>query len=384
MDRVFRIDDLASGEVMFAATAVTDGSLLPGVRFTGDGATTQSVVMRSRSETVRFIEARHRFETKPDYNSGPRAPTAAPMSGRPLRERLAGLVLIGFFAVIGLPMRGLLFASVLIGIGCQKPEGTEILAPPAGNGGTGGGDAATGSDSDPDGSDQGQSRGSINSSIDSNVRTGSGEDVIDAGTEAAGGPDGDIDAAQPVDLAADMGADSAPSPPLVECTMPSIDRLEQWLLFSDVGAVTVPPSGSILVPEGDHQIGMVSFLGTGWHAVATWPRNTDTSQVDLSPFPGFTLTYSATADFWIQLREVANYMTGAHFVFPIPRTNGQVQTIFVPFVPRQWTVIPFLGKPTVTFAVAMTQVRGLVIIGNTPNTLVFRGLRIGSYVPPCL
>jgi fructose-1,6-bisphosphatase II len=68
MDRIYRISDLAkSGDVMFAATGVTDGDLLRGVRFFGGGARTHSVVMRYRSGTVRFIEATHRFDRKPVY-----------------------------------------------------------------------------------------------------------------------------------------------------------------------------------------------------------------------------------------------------------------------------------------------------------------------------
>jgi fructose-1,6-bisphosphatase II len=61
--RVRTTEDLVSGEeVFFAATGITDGSLLPGVRYHRDGATTFSMVMRSRSGTVRSIEAHHRFE----------------------------------------------------------------------------------------------------------------------------------------------------------------------------------------------------------------------------------------------------------------------------------------------------------------------------------
>jgi fructose-1,6-bisphosphatase II len=68
IDRIHRISDLAkSGDVMFAATGVTDGDLLRGVRFFGGGARTHSVVMRYRSGTVRFIEATHRFDRKPVY-----------------------------------------------------------------------------------------------------------------------------------------------------------------------------------------------------------------------------------------------------------------------------------------------------------------------------
>lgn len=67
LQHVFGIDELASGDVMFAATGVTDGFLLRGVRFVGDGAETHSVVMRSRSGTVRYIRVRHRFQRAPDY-----------------------------------------------------------------------------------------------------------------------------------------------------------------------------------------------------------------------------------------------------------------------------------------------------------------------------
>ena len=63
----FRLDDLAAGDVMFAATGVTDGDYLQGVHFFAGGATTQSVVMRSKTKTVRVINAMHYFEHKPSY-----------------------------------------------------------------------------------------------------------------------------------------------------------------------------------------------------------------------------------------------------------------------------------------------------------------------------
>jgi fructose-1,6-bisphosphatase class II len=63
----FKIDELAAGDVMFAATGVTDGDYLQGVHFFPGGATTQSVVMRSKTRTVRVINATHYFEHKPNY-----------------------------------------------------------------------------------------------------------------------------------------------------------------------------------------------------------------------------------------------------------------------------------------------------------------------------
>ena len=63
VERVLTTDDLVSGEDVFvAATGVTSGALLRGVRYTPTGALTESMVMRSRSGTVRRIEAEHAFE----------------------------------------------------------------------------------------------------------------------------------------------------------------------------------------------------------------------------------------------------------------------------------------------------------------------------------
>jgi fructose-1,6-bisphosphatase II len=66
--KVYRLEDLARNEVMFAATGVTFGDFLKGVRFFSGGAQTQSVVMRSKSRTVRMIDTTHYFEFKPKYD----------------------------------------------------------------------------------------------------------------------------------------------------------------------------------------------------------------------------------------------------------------------------------------------------------------------------
>jgi fructose-1,6-bisphosphatase II / sedoheptulose-1,7-bisphosphatase len=62
--RVYEIEDMAGGDVMFAGTGVTSGAMLRGVRRFGHGAITHSIVMRSKSGTVRYIEAHHNFATK--------------------------------------------------------------------------------------------------------------------------------------------------------------------------------------------------------------------------------------------------------------------------------------------------------------------------------
>ena len=63
-NRVYKIEEMARGDVMFAGTGVTTGAMLRGVRSYGHGATTHSIVMRSKSGTIRYIEAHHNFETK--------------------------------------------------------------------------------------------------------------------------------------------------------------------------------------------------------------------------------------------------------------------------------------------------------------------------------
>ena len=68
LNKIYTTNDLASGEVMFAATGVTDGTLLKGVRIKNNIATTHSVVMRSKTKTIRFVEASHNLSIKPIIN----------------------------------------------------------------------------------------------------------------------------------------------------------------------------------------------------------------------------------------------------------------------------------------------------------------------------
>jgi fructose-1,6-bisphosphatase II len=70
LDRVLTINDLVWGEdVFFAASGVTDGELLKGVRYWGEGASTQSLVMRSKSGTIRKVESSHRWQKLMRYSA---------------------------------------------------------------------------------------------------------------------------------------------------------------------------------------------------------------------------------------------------------------------------------------------------------------------------
>ena len=65
--KVLRMNDLVKGDdAIFAATGVTDGELLRGVRFKGGYSETHSLVMRTKSGTVRFVEGRHSMKNKPN------------------------------------------------------------------------------------------------------------------------------------------------------------------------------------------------------------------------------------------------------------------------------------------------------------------------------
>ena len=70
LDKVLTTDDLVSGnDVFFACTGITDGDLVAGVGYRGDTARTQSIVMRSRSGTVRIVDAIHRREKLKKYST---------------------------------------------------------------------------------------------------------------------------------------------------------------------------------------------------------------------------------------------------------------------------------------------------------------------------
>jgi fructose-1,6-bisphosphatase II / sedoheptulose-1,7-bisphosphatase len=62
--RIYNAAEMAAGDVMFAATGITSGQMLGGVKRGAHGATTYSIVMRSKSGTVRYIEAHHNFQKK--------------------------------------------------------------------------------------------------------------------------------------------------------------------------------------------------------------------------------------------------------------------------------------------------------------------------------
>ena len=95
LDRVLSTDDLVTGEnCFFVATGITDGELLKGVRYRAGGATTHSLVMRSKSGTIRLIESHHQLAKLRAYCLGGLRPRRARRAARPTScPALASLVI---------------------------------------------------------------------------------------------------------------------------------------------------------------------------------------------------------------------------------------------------------------------------------------------------
>ena len=64
LDKIYKLNDLAKGDVMFSATGVTDGTMLRGININKNFATTHSIVMRSKTGTIREIDGKHNFDIK--------------------------------------------------------------------------------------------------------------------------------------------------------------------------------------------------------------------------------------------------------------------------------------------------------------------------------
>jgi hypothetical protein len=193
----------------------------------------------------------------------------------------------------------------------------------------------------------------------------------------------------PADAATAPGTPDAaivdPPPPLEECPDdPSIDRIQQWLASGE--GATIPATGSMLLPDPDGEgfLARIEFLGTEWHVAVVWPGNQFESQADLSGSAGFTLTYSATDDLYVQLRPASHWSGGDKWLTAIPSTGGQLETHFFSFDPAAWTTLDALGTPDYAFSDAIVEARGLVFVGETPNQITFTGLRIDGFTPPCL
>ena len=169
-------------------------------------------------------------------------------------------------------------------------------------------------------------------------------------------------------------------PPLEECVgKASIDRLTSWNASGE--GLTVPATGSILVEEGGEYVGKVQFVGTEWHVIPVLIANQFGQTVDLSTASGITLTYSATSELHVQLRSESQWSGGNQYATTIPSTGGSKETRFFSFAAAGWQSL--FGAPALSYADTLKEGMGLVFVGNSENSVVFYGLRIDGYMPPC-
>jgi hypothetical protein len=189
------------------------------------------------------------------------------------------------------------------------------------------------------------------------------------------------DAAQPDTSSA---ADASPGfdvAPIMECPGPSIDRLQKWLAHTLI--VGSGGDASVLVQEGGRYVAKARFAGSDWSELVVQLGNSADASIDLTKSSGFIITYSATADFWIEMRGTVKLHGGDQHSVKLPATGGMTVSRFVSFAPSAWSFVPNLGMPSVPFADVLRTANMFDIVGNTANTLTFTGLRFDAYVPAC-
>lgn len=267
----------------------------------------------------------------------------------------------------------LLTSSWLLGCqseaGAARPPGSAI-AGAAGSTGTAGASAGSGSD--------------IGGAVATAGVAGqsAGEAGVPSGAGGGGGaPGGGGIGAGAGSGGADAGGGGAGGlAPLEECSAsPSIDRLTQWIASGE--GETEPKTGSILVEEGERYVAQVHFVGSDWHVIPVYVANKYGDTADLSASQGITLTYSATAELHVQLRSGTKWSGGAQYATTIPSTGGQTQTRFFSFAEQNWQSL--FDPPELSWPDTLKQAMGLVFVGNRENVVVFQGLRIDGWTPPC-
>lgn len=233
-------------------------------------------------------------------------------------------------------------------------------------------------------------RGGAGDAMDAGQATDGRRDVLgesmspDAGV---GSPDasGHVERGK-ADSAMPNGADGGPSAfsfdagPITECTEASLDRFQTWRAHANVASGGGP---NLLVKRGERYVARMRFPGGVWSEVVVDIANASNVPVDLSASAGFSITYSATANLWMQLRGSVQPHGGDQHVVLLPATGGGVETRTYAFSPDAWTFQPNLGKPTVALAAVLKSALFFDIVGNTANTVEISGLRLAGYSPPC-
>jgi hypothetical protein len=270
----------------------------------------------------------------------------------------------------------------------SKPGGAGGGSASGGRGGSGGGSGGASGSGGQSGSvgtggsspgSGGGSGGSAGGTGGGTVSGGSGGSSVDgARTDSGGetGPTGDTGGPGDGSSSPDLGAVQA-------CPRPSVDRLEIWTAHG--GSLRPAVGGNLLVKEGDRYYAKVEFLPGGeWHEIVVPLVNSLMKQVDLTNSKGLLLSYSATAELWVQLRPLSKAHGGDQHTALIPSTGGMVKELFLPFNAQTFGV-PLLGAPAHPFSQTLRDANFFNFVGRPAvmNTFVVRGLRIDGHLPPC-
>jgi hypothetical protein len=280
------------------------------------------------------------------------------------------------------------------GTGGSASSGGKSGGGSGGNGsGSGGASSGSGGSSSSGGVSGGNSVGSGGSSTSGGTSGGSGGASGSGGGSGGAGPGtgggGGTDAAAPADSAGTGGSGGAASdgglPPLMECSVPSIDRITGFHSTGEGTTVPMKEDGTLLVKEGDHYVAKEKFLNNEWHVLEiVITKGIETKPpADLSKSTGITLTYNTTADLYFQMRSQSHWNGGAHWTTPVPSSKGQTVTKFFPFGAANWKAAPGLEAADQSYDLTIKEVVGLMLIGQNPNDITISGMRIDGYVPPC-
>ncbi len=169
---------------------------------------------------------------------------------------------------------------------------------------------------------------------------------------------------------------------LAECRIPSIDRFVEWRASGE--GRTQPATGSLLKKVNSHYQAEIEFLDSEhWHVFALWLGQQFEASVDLSQSQGLRIRYSATENFYVQLRPGFAWSGGQQWLTLLPKTDGELKEFEIPFNEDHWTNLPALGVPQYPFTQALKDARGLVFVGNQQNKITITSLQIDSYLPTC-
>lgn len=272
--------------------------------------------------------------------------------------------------------------SLLLGLaclsgGCQSDEGE---ARPGGAGAAGASGGTPGAAGSAVGTGGSNAAGSGGASAGSSTQAGSA--AIAGGGQATGGTTaqgGQAGSAQSGGGAGGSGG-AGGLPPIEECTgTPSVDRFTQWVASGE--GLTEPATGTIVTMQGGEYVAKVHFVGSEWHVIPVYVANKFGDTADLSTSKGITLTYSATAELHLQLRSETKWSGGDQYATTIASTNGQKETRFFSFEAAGWQSL--FGTPELSWADTLKEGMGLVFVGNSENDVVFYGMRIDGWTPPC-